>query len=110
MHWLAQTTQPWLWTNVSPEKVTLWIAIWVGVVVGGIIGLFKIVNLLIEQWFGSKALIKKKQREMEKDLDEAKKTIKSLSVVASPSSTPTQSDMEIIDKAANRQDTIDEEK
>lgn len=59
---LAQATQPdtWVWTNITPEKLALWVAVWSAAATAAILALFKIINLLIEQFAGSKKLWREK--------------------------------------------------
>lgn len=103
---LAQTTQPaeWVWTNISPEKLALWIAIWGAAATALVIGIFKLINLFIEQYWGSKALWKKK---MEEAQAEQARQIKALSIVSDASSVPATEEAKQTVNAAAQAPTID---
>lgn len=67
MHLLAQATQPseWVWTNISPEKLALWIALWSAAVMGGVVAIQKLGTLLISVWFGWKKTAKQQMEELQ---------------------------------------------
>ncbi len=95
MNWLAQTTQPWLWTNMSSEHIALAIGIWVGVAVAVVIGLFRIWDIFADKFWTSRKNWKARQIQMEIDLEELKdkaednkSNIKTIAQAASSTPTP----------------------
>lgn len=64
------TTQPadtWVWSNISPEKLGLWIAIWGATITAAVLAIGKLGTLIIQTVFGWKKTVKEQLAELQKN-------------------------------------------